>query len=282
MIFKIQHDSSYTYSRPVCLDPHLLRLRPRTDGTQRILRYVQQIRPKPVGLTEFTDLEGNAAAEAWFEGPTSQLLVSTEIVVETLRVNPFDFIVTEPEMLTLPARYSDPLELSLGVYCQPMRASGPVAEFADGVAQECAGRTTEFLLLLCQRVRDACKYTVRESGVPQPPEMTLDLQTGACRDLALLYIEGCRSQGLAARFTSGYHTGTNGNGARRCLHAWAEVYLPGAGWRGYDPTYGVAAAEQHVPLASSLVPSGTAAVQGTYWGADVTSSLRVNIVVTPE
>lgn len=281
MILRVQHDTRYQYSKPICLDPHLFRLRPRADGSQRLIRFMQQIKPRPAGWTEFTDLEGNAAAEAWFEGSTDQLGITTEFVVETLRRNPFDFIITDPALLNLPVRYPDSVELTLGVYCQPSNAKGAVSEFAGGVAQEAGGHTLDFLSRLASRVSSSCRLTPRENGQVQPPDATLDLQAGTHRDLAVLFIESARSQGVAARYTTGYHH-KDGSGASRHMHAWAEVYLPGAGWRGFDPTLGTAVADRHIPLASSLVPSGAAPVQGRFWGSDTTSTLRVNITIAPE
>ncbi len=117
---------------------------------------------------------------------------------------------------------------------------------------------------------------IREHGAPRPGEDTLARKEGSCRDLTLLFIEACRSLGIAARFVSGYHAGAPDQGPRY-LHAWAEVYLPGAGWRGYDPSHGLAVAQQHVAIAAAATPQLAAPVSGKVRGDDFTSSLEAQI-----
>jgi transglutaminase-like putative cysteine protease len=279
MILKITHTTTYSYSRPVLLDPQVIRLRPRCDGSQRLIRFAQQIRPEPVGASDFSDLDGNAATAVWFDAPVETMTVTMDSQVETLRSNPYHFIVTESSLLGLPVRYSDELEMSLAGYCRPQNANSPVAELADLVAQECGGRTVEFLAQLARRIQALCQSITREEGPPRDPEQTLHLRAGSCRDLAVVYMEACRSMGLAARFASGYMFSPNGSPHRRALHAWAEVYLPGGGWRGFDPTLGMAVADQHVPLAASPLPSGAAPITGSYWGRDVTTSMKAHVHV---
>ncbi len=119
---------------------------------------------------------------------------------------------------------------------------------------------------------------VREEGLPKRPSETLASQEGACRDLTVLYLDLCRWQGLAARFVSGYWRGGKAS-ERRYLHAWAEVYLPGAGWRGFDPSSGLAVGDDHIAVAASPDPDGAAPVFGTYGGGDIQAALEWHLRV---
>ena len=125
------------------------------------------------------------------------------------------------------------------------------------------------------------EFMHRDFGNPHPPEVTLTTRRGACRDLSVLFIDACRAMGLAARFVSGYQEG-DPNQTERNLHAWAEVYLPGAGWRGYDPTHGLAVSDRHVVITAVADPGLSTPVIGTFRGTGVTSTLSVDIAVNVE
>lgn len=274
----IRHQTQYQYSRPVALDPHSLRLRPRQDGSQRIRQYTLEITPRPAGLTEFTDLEGNAASQVWFSDLTDTLSILVLAEVETLRENPFDFVIAEPGVMTLPVRYPDLTRHSLRPYCIPTQGDGPVTWYAEELAREAGYDTLRFLTALTDDLYERIAHVVRPAGEPQTPEATLKRGAGASRDLAVLFIEACRTQGIAARFASGYWNGHAPDG-NQYLHAWAEVYFPQSGWRGYDPSIGLAVADHHVPIASGLYPGSAASITGAFWGSDVRSTMSASVDV---
>ncbi len=278
MHFSIRHHTQYQYSRPVALDPHSLRVRPRNDGSQIVKQYTLEISPHPAGITEFTDLEGNAAAQIWFTELTERLSILLIAEVETLRENPFDFVIADPGVMTLPVRYPDQTRLNLRPYCIPTQGDGPVAWYADEIARDCGNDTLRFLTALTGDIYERIEAVIRPAGEPQTAEYTLKEGTGAGRDLAVLFMEACRSQGIAARFTSGYWNGTAPDG-RQHLHAWVEVYFPQCGWRGYDPSTGLAVADQHVPVSSGLYPGSAASITGAFWGSDVRSTMETNVDV---
>lgn len=278
MLFHIQHTTTYNYSRPVALDPHSFRLRPRADGSQVVQHFNLEICPRPAGLTEFTDLEGNAASQVWFPDLTDTLKINVMTEVETLRDNPFDFIISDPGMMLLPVRYLGGSRINLTPYCQPIQHDGPVSWYADEIASDCGHDTLRFLTTLTSDLAERIEHVVRLRGEPQTPEETLKSGIGASRDVAVLFMEAVRTQGLAARFASGYWNGLAPDG-NQYLHAWAEVYFPQSGWRGFDPSIGLAVADQHVPVASGLYPSGAASITGAFWGADVSSTMQTTLSV---
>src|SRR5262245_19549092 len=140
MLFHITHAVRYAYNRRVNLGPHVLRVRPRADGTQRLIRFHLQVEPKPLGLPECIDLEGNAVSEPWFTGSTSSFAVITSIEVETLRTNPFDFIVA-PGCRSLPLSYPPALRERLAPYTAAALGHGPVADLAAETARAAGGET---------------------------------------------------------------------------------------------------------------------------------------------
>lgn len=278
MLFNIRHTTQYQYSRPVALDPHSLRVRPRHDGSQAIKKFTLEITPQPAGLTEFTDLEGNAAAQVWFTDLTERLKILVMAEIETLRENPFDFVISEPGVMTLPVRYPENASINLKPYCIPVQADGPISWYAEEIARMSGYDTLRFLTALTDDLYEKINLIVRPVGEPQTAEFTLKEQTGASRDLAVLFIEACRTQGMAARFVSGYWNGYAPDG-KQYLHAWAEVYFPQSGWRGYDPSTGLAVADQHVPIASGLYPGSAASITGAFWGSDVHSTMETAVDV---
>ncbi|MCS6772158.1 MAG: transglutaminase family protein [Kiritimatiellae bacterium] len=279
MLFNVRHTTLYRYSAPALLGPHVLRLCPQQAPGVRVIRWSIDIRPKPVGETDYIDDAGNFVHAAWFAGSTESLSIATSIEARTIPRNPFDFIVTNPGALVLPAKL-DHARL-LAPYLKPVQQSGAVARLSAKLAKQAGSRTLEFLRIAAEHLAGFHK-TIREEGPPQPPSKTLASQTGACRDLTVLFMDLCRWQGLPARFVSGYWRGRRPVD-RHHLHAWAEVYLPGAGWRGYDPTCGLAVSDEHLPLAAAPAPEGAAPVEGTYGGGAIESTLswQIRIDVRP-
>jgi transglutaminase-like putative cysteine protease len=168
---------------------------------------------------------------------------------------------------------SGEFERALAPYQQRFHPDESVTAFAKSVQRDANDQTLPFVTALARRIAERSQPTVRLDGDPQSPGLTLSEGVGACRDLAVLFIDACRAVGLAARFVSGYYVGPV-DGDRRYLHAWAEVFLPGAGWRGFDPLQGIAVADQHIAVAAAAHPSGAAPISGTLRG--------VSSVVSPE
>lgn len=278
MRFQVRHRTSYRFSREVFLDPHLLRLLPRSDGAQRVGRFQLSVSPQPQGRCDCFDAEGNAASHVWFGGLFDRLEIVTDCDVTTSRENPFDFLLAGSGG-ELPLHYPRELQPLLVAARQrvaiPIR-SDPVRDLAEELARATDRKLTRFLMTLCNRIYDGWKHIRRDEGPPWPPEQTFERQSGSCRDLAWLLVDACRAAGLAARFVSGYQEGEVDQD-RRELHAWSEVYIPGAGWRGFDPTHGLAVADRHVVLAASVAPAGAAPVDGSFRGAGVTAALEYDI-----
>ncbi|HMC08623.1 MAG TPA: transglutaminase family protein [Actinomycetota bacterium] len=279
MLFEVGHLTRFTYDHPVLLEPLTVRLRPRCDVFQRLISFDLTVEPSPEGMSQMMDVEGNALSQVWFLGVSESLTLRTSCTVETLRNNPFDYIVLDPEGLRVPMVYPEAERRALARY---LEASGdPAVEaFAAGVLRSAGGGATAFLGELCLRIASTISQEVRRVGDPLPAGETLARRTGACRDLAVLYIDACRSVGIAARFVTGYEMGEPGSQERE-LHAWAEVYVNGAGWRGYDPTLGLAVADRHVAVAAGAGPPEAAPTSGTFRGSGVASNLEtvVNIHV---
>jgi transglutaminase-like putative cysteine protease len=261
MRFRVVHTTDYAYDIPVALGPHVVRLRPRCDGTLHLLAHDLRVEPAPAGRSDGLDLNGNGVTHLWFSGTTAQLLIASAFEVETTRTNPFEFLL-DPGFARLPIRGS--AELSA---CRAGREALPAAvvELSDRLAEESGGDTLGFLSALNAHLFRTIVHDLRHDGDPHPPETTLALGAGACRDIAMLFLALCRAQGLAGRFVSGYQA--RSKRPERHLHAWPEVYLPGGGWRGFDPTWGLAIADAHVALAAAPTPAGTMPVEGSYMGA---------------
>lgn len=255
MRFRVVHATTYSYSDAVFLEPHVIRLRPRSDPAQRELSYSLAIDPAPARLSHALDSEGNSIACAWFGAPTPRLEIVSRLEVETLRGNPFDFLWLDGAH-RLGFRYSEAEATARFL----LKEEAPLEPAAWALAGS-GGETLPFLTRLNERLAASIEVVTRERGEPYSPAETLRRGQGACRDLAVLFCACCRQAGLAARFVSGYNAG----GAKEHrLHAWAEVYLPGGGWRGFDPTNGLAAAERHIALAAAAQPANAAAISGSF------------------
>ncbi len=279
MKFRISHLIAYRYSLPVFLEPHTFRLCPRSDGSQRVVAFSLEFEPRPSISTEVLDPEGNRVLHAWFEDTTESLKVRVHSEVETLRSNPFDYILLDDSAGQLPMRYAAESQKLLAPCCTPSsKPTSPVARFARSIAEETGMNTLTFVGALNQRLYETSHVEIRDEGDPLAPEVTLASRRGACRDLAVLFTECCRLQGIAARFVSGYQEG-DPDSEQRHLHAWAEVYLPGGGWRGYDPTLGLTVADGHVALAASANPALAAPSSGTFRGTGAASTMEANLEI---
>lgn len=270
MKISVLHSTVYRYDGPVQLSPHTIRMRPRDDASQRLISHELRVEPTPAGRTCSLDQDGNVVTNVWFDKPLRSMAVHSRFEVETLRVNPFDFVITEPALLTLPARYPEPLRGTLAGYATAAEAHGDVHEFACSVAQQAQWRTMPFLTTLVHGMHRLFRHVTRPEGPAQPSAVTLDSQQGSCRDLAVLFADACRSLGLAARFVSGYDREAASSDPAY-MHAWVEVYLPGGGWRGYDPSRGLAVSDSHVAVAAALTPELAAPISGGYAGNAVSS-----------
>jgi transglutaminase-like putative cysteine protease len=264
--YRVSHQTTYTYSQPVLLQPHIIRLRPRCNGDQAVEFFQLHVEPTPLGTTQCQDAEGNAVLRLWWpDQHTEHLSLHTDFQVVTYCTNPFHYLL-EPWAAQLPIDYPTSLANSLQPYLNTHPATGGLLDLvamqlAQEIAQAVGHNPVMFLNELNQRIYRTCKHYIREMGAPLAPSITWGQQAGSCRDLAVLFMAACRSVGLACRFVSGYQEG-DPDGQERHLHAWAEVYLPGAGWRGYDPTQGLATSDRHIPLVASARPEQAAPVSG--------------------
>ncbi len=280
MRYRVRHETLYRYTSEVFLEPHTIRLRPRSDSWQRLERFAILINPQPTRLAEGVDAEGNDVAHAWFSGLTDSLRIRTDFEVETLRENPFDFLESR-EMRDWPTiRYPEDLRSRLAHALLRVSPTGPAV---DRLARDPAGGSAQalipYLCSLSRRINEMHQVVVRPEGKPMHPTETLRAGKGACRDLAVLFVDCCRSAGLAARFVSGYQEASVDANDQQ-MHAWAQVYVPGGGWRGFDPSLGLAVADRHICVAAAAQPRHAAPVSGSYRGDALALPLEASLSVS--
>ena len=267
----LSHRTHYQFDRQVALSPHVIRLRPAPHCRTPIISYSLSLAPRTHFVNWQQDPHGNYLARVVFPDKTNALAVDVDLVVEMVVHNPFDFFL-EPYAERIPFEYEPVLRRELAPFLE-VEPEGPgLCGFMRTVSRE-PRRAIDFLVDLNQRLSREIKYVIRlEPGV-QSPEETLRLGSGSCRDSGWLLVQALRRLGLAARFVSGYLIqltpdvkSLDGPGGPSKdftdLHAWAEVYLPGAGWIGLDPTSGLFAGEGHIPLAATPGPATAAPVSG--------------------
>jgi uncharacterized protein (DUF2126 family) len=269
----LHHQTSYRYDRFVQLGPQVVRLRPAPHCRTQILSYSLKVEPACHFVNWQQDPQGNLLARLTFPQKTRHFSVEVDLVAEMAVFNPFDFFL-EPGAEQFPFAYEPKLAVELAPFLRQDALEGTpaFAAFVASIDQK-AQRTIDFLVGLNRRINELVRYIIRlEPGV-QSPEETLTKGSGSCRDSGWLLVQALRHCGLAARFVSGYLIqlradqksldGPSGTEKDFCdLHAWCEVYLPGAGWIGLDPTSGLLAGEGHVPLACSPEPSSAAPITG--------------------
>ena len=287
----LHHKTHYRYDRLVNLGPQVVRLRPAPHSRTRILGYSLKIKPEKHFLNWIQDPQSNYAARLVFEQPTREFCVEVDLIAEMSVFNPFDFFL-EPQAEKFPFVYDPALNHELAPFQRKCWLTPAFSKYLTTIRRDLLGevkrrtkqerleipadekpRTNDFLVALNQRLWQDIKYTIRlEPGV-QTPEETLTKLSGSCRDSAWLLCQLLRHCGFASRFVSGYLIQLKADvkaldgpsGAEKDftdLHAWTEVYLPGGGWIGLDPTSGLFAGEGHIPLACTPDPSSAAPISG--------------------
>jgi uncharacterized protein (DUF2126 family)/transglutaminase-like putative cysteine protease len=279
----LHHKTSYHYDRRVNLSPHEVRLRPAPHARTPILSYSLSVKPDEHFINWQQDPYGNYIARFVFPEKTDVLEFTIDLVADMSVINPFDFF-TEEYAEHFPFAYPEQLRGELSPYLQTEKPGPLLAAWIAAARKEILAKemiTIDFLVAINQRVQRDIAYLVRlEPGV-QTPEETLKIGSGSCRDSGWLLVQILRDMGLAARFVSGYLIqlradqealdGPSGTAVDFTdLHAWAEVYVPGAGWIGLDATSGMLAGEGHIPLACTATPSSAAPVTGFSDKAEVT------------
>ncbi len=274
----IYHLTHYKYDRPVSLGPQIIRLRPAPHSRTRVLSHTLRVGPAKHFVNHQQDPYGNWLARFVFPEPVREFKIEVDLIADMTVYNPFDFFVEE-QAEEWPFEYPEDLREDLSIYRKPEPVGPRLAEFLATIPRE-RTRTVDFVVDINTRVSRAVGYVIRlEPGV-QTAEETFERGTGSCRDSSWLLVQTLRNLGFAARFVSGYliqlkpdlkaldgPSGTEHDFTD--LHAWVEVFLPGAGWIGFDPTSGLLAGESHIPLAATPHYRNAAPISGLASAADV-------------
>ena len=277
----LHHVTHYRYDRPVQLGPQIVRLRPAPHCRSKIISYSLKVEPAEHFINWQQDPFANWQARLVFPEKTREFKVTVDLVTEMAVFNPFDFFL-EPEAENFPFQYDPLLKEELAPYLALAPAADLFSNYLAGVDRR-PQRTIDFLVGINQRLQHDINYLIRMEPGVQTPEQTLQNASGSCRDSGWLLVQLLRHCGLAARFVSGYliqlkadQKSLDGPSGTEVdftdLHAWCEVYLPGAGWIGLDPTSGLLAGEGHIPLACTPQPSSAAPIEGLVDPAEVAFS----------
>lgn len=272
MRFSVRHETTYRYSAPVRLAAHRLRFNPRPDAG-RIVSRTLAIAPEPASREETVDDFGNCVTSVDFDGVADVFRIESRFEVDFAAADPPRREIPPP----LPWRFDAPDPNA--VYLEGERADGAVRAFARGLAVDAQGDALAFLERLNATIYRDIRHDIRPEGPARPPEETLALGHGACRDVTILFLAACRSLGIPARFVSGYQAFAETPDGRRHLHAWPEAFVLGLGWQAYDPTHGHLVSGSHLALCAAPDQAATMPVEGGFYGAGVASTLDYTIEI---
>lgn len=263
----ISHVTEYLFSTSVTLQPHRLLLRPRESHTLRIESSTLAIHPEHT-IRWHRDALDNSVASVSFLAPSNSLRIASNVSVEMYEDAPLDFLVAD-DAVTYPFDYAQEEQPDLAAFRQSVYVQDRLAVNQWLVSLGCLQGPIETFVLLDRMNRDIASrsvYQAREAPGVQSPALTLSNRSGSCRDFAALFMEACRHLGLACRFVSGYLDISAAAGGNASTHAWAEVYLPGPGWKGFDPTCGELTDNRHIPIAVARHPEAVPPVAGSFVG----------------
>lgn len=278
--YKIVHHTYYNFSDVVSFGPHQLRLRPRENYALHIESFSLKITPTSSLLWQ-VDVEGNSLAVATFAEPATQLAIESEVIIQQYNETPLNFLVAD-YAVDYPFAYLPDDRIMLLPYMafpEP-QTRNLLTEWISGLWKpDERVQTYTLLQRLGSHINQTLSYQIREEPGVQTPRQTLSKNSGSCRDFALLFMEAARCLGLAARFVSGYLHAPPSTTDFGATHAWAEVYLPGAGWKGFDPTSGEIVGSDHIAVAVARLPESVPPVAGSFFGL-AQSNLDVGVWVT--
>ncbi len=278
MLFKIKHTTHYRYSTEVFLEPHLLRVVPRTDAYQVLKTFDIDVFPLPTVKNAKIGLNNPHDYMLWFEGNTTEFKITVTSTLDVLNPNPFSFVIYPFTATQLPMRYADIAHEQLIPYLMPITKDERVQKMAKELMLDIDFQTLPYIAHLTRYLQKNFQIEqVRPNSLPIAPELTLEKKAGSHRDLAYLQMALCREAGLATRYINGYYLDDE---KKEYLHAWVEVYLSGAGWKGFDATTGMAVGDRHVVITAAAYPSLCALVTGTFRG-NAHSDMETTIEITP-
>ena len=267
MKIKYIHNLEYSYEESVQLGEHRLCIKPRSHGFQRLIKFDLNISPKPKILYPLLAASGEEINRVTFEGYANSLSIKAISEVETLK-HPDILDGVKQRDLTLPfcrSIINRDLQGSLEGWMPNGQHDPSAVELAQEALAGSSNNALSFTFQLIEIIQDRVKYTKRHTGPAWPASRTLRERVGSCRDLAMLMVEACRSVGIPSRFVSGYHF-EDPLPKKLDLHAWAELYIPGAGWRGFDPSGRGLIDERYLTLVSSSKSNLTAVITGNFRG----------------
>lgn len=276
---RIQHLTEYHFSSSVTLNQHRLLIRPREGHDVRIEWSRLDIFPA-YRIKWQRDMFDNSLALVLFNAPSNRLTIASEVMIQHYEQAPFDFMLDD-SAVTYPFVYAFDEQADLFSYQQPIYVTDQPDVHRWLQQFQVTGKNTFGLLMEMNRtISRQFQYRMREEAGVQSPSFTLSQRSGSCRDYATLLIEACRGLGLASRFVSGYLLAPATEVGNATTHAWVEVYLPGAGWKGFDPTTGQVVSNQHIAVAVARNPESVPPVSGSFIGTNLTTSrLTVNVQV---
>lgn len=276
MKLRIRHSTRYTYDQKVQLNIHEFYLIPLQRFYFKVLKSNWTVFPTPLGFHERINFENNPYFQAWFTGETDFLEIKSDFEIEVEDFNPYGFIIQPQPIFPFDQfAYSEEKRDYLKIYTEG-ETLPEIPDFVKGVLKEADG-LVGFLVLLLAKIHSKWEHIIRHEEGIMPPSEVFESKTGSCRDLSWMLMAMLRSIGLACRFVSGYAFNPKLDAGHE-LHAWVEVFLPGASWIGLDPSLGLLADSRYIPLAISYEPRFASPVVGNYSG-DSASHMVTDVVI---